>query len=304
MGVREDVPKVLAKDQAKYPKAYSPPLDYNISSIPKEFDSRKAWPECTDLINSIQDQSLCGSCWAVSSSTALSDRICIASKGKVKVTLSSIDLVSCCTECGYSCVGGYPHRAYKYIYDNGIVSGTNYTNPDGCKPYPFKPCEHTGGAERSKYAQCYGRQPSPPKCEQKCKAGYKRSFNNDKFYVSTWYNLNRDAKALQKDIMTNGPAVFTAMKMYEDFLYYRTGVYEHIAGRYFGLHAVRVIGWGEENNVPYWLVANSWNNYWGDGGFFKVRRGNNEVNIEGVIDAAIPDLKRSAGQTIPYTPVH
>lgn len=60
--------------------------------------------------------------------------------------------------------------------------------------------------------------------------------------------------------MTNGPLVFTALRMYEDFLYYRTGVYEHKAGRYLGLHAIRVIGWGEDNGVPYWLVANSWNN--------------------------------------------
>ncbi|CAD5228257.1 unnamed protein product [Bursaphelenchus xylophilus] len=301
MGVREDVPQVLARDIAKNPRAFSPPTDYNITTIPKEFDSRKAWPECADLINSVQDQSLCGSCWAVSSSTALADRICIATKGKTKVSLSTIDLVSCCSECGYSCVGGYPHRAFKYIYDNGIVTGTNYTHPDGCKPYPFKPCEHTGGAFRSKYPQCYGRQPSPPKCEQKCsKDGYKRTFENDKFYVSTWYNLNKDAVGLQKEIMTNGPAVFTAMRMYEDFLYYRSGVYEHIAGRYFGLHAVRVIGWGEENGVPYWIVANSWNKYWGDNGFFKVRRGNNEVGIESVIDVAIPDIQRSATQQIKY----
>ena len=33
-----------------------------------------------------------------------------------------------------------------------------------------------------------------------------------------------------------------------------------------GGHAVRIIGWGVENKVPYWLVANSWNTDWGDNG--------------------------------------
>jgi cathepsin B len=32
------------------------------------------------------------------------------------------------------------------------------------------------------------------------------------------------------------------------------------------------MGWGVDNNVPYWLVANSWNPHWGDKGFFKILR--------------------------------
>lgn len=33
-----------------------------------------------------------------------------------------------------------------------------------------------------------------------------------------------------------------------------------------GGHAIRILGWGVENEVPYWLVANSWNVDWGDNG--------------------------------------
>jgi cathepsin B len=33
-----------------------------------------------------------------------------------------------------------------------------------------------------------------------------------------------------------------------------------------GGHAIRILGWGKEGGVPYWLVANSWNTDWGDKG--------------------------------------
>ena len=51
---------------------------------------------------------------------------------------------------------------------------------------------------------------------------------------------------------------------FQDFPYYKSGIYYPITPSYFGYRAVRVIGWGEgpdKNDVtrPYWLVANSWN---------------------------------------------
>lgn len=57
-------------------------------------------------------------------------------------------------------------------------------------------------------------------------------------------------------------------------------------GRAVGRHAVRVIGWGVENKIPYWLVANSWNTSWGDKGIFKILRGDNEVAFEMEFSAA------------------
>lgn len=66
------------------------------------------------------------------------------------------------------------------------------------------------------------------------------------------------------------------------------GVYKHVAGKVLGGHAIRILGWGVENNTPYWLVANSWNSDWGDNGFFKILRGSDECGIEGQINAGIP----------------
>lgn len=57
-------------------------------------------------------------------------------------------------------------------------------------------------------------------------------------------------------------------------------MYHYVWGYKVGLHAVKIVGWGEENGVPYWLCANTWTPDWGDSGFFKIRRGNNECGIE------------------------
>lgn len=92
---------------------------------------------------------------------------------------------------------------------------------------------------------------------------------------------------IRTEIMNNGP-VEGAFMVYEDFVNYKEGVYQHVAGKLLGGHAIRILGWGVENDVPYWLVANSWNTDWGDNGYFKIKRGNDECGIEGQISAGLP----------------
>lgn len=74
---------------------------------------------------------------------------------------------------------------------------------------------------------------------------------------------------LKKELVTNGP-VTAAFTVYEDFLSYKSGVYTHKSGSALGGHAVKVIGYGTENVVDYWLVMNSWNEDWGNKGLFMI----------------------------------
>jgi cathepsin B len=106
-------------------------------NVPDSFDAVQAWPECKGVIGLIQDQSACGSCWAVSTASAMSDRLCIASNAKIQVSISSLDIMACCSFCGYQCQGGYPDEAFYQFTYNGVVTGSNYTDDAGCKP-----CKH------------------------------------------------------------------------------------------------------------------------------------------------------------------
>lgn len=57
-----------------------------------------------------------------------------------------------------------------------------------------------------------------------------------------------------------------------------------------GGHAIRIIGWGSENGIDYWLVANSWKHSWGESGLFRIRRGYDECGIESYVVAGQPKI--------------
>ena len=62
------------------------------------------------------------------------------------------------------------------------------------------------------------------------------------------------------------------MLVYTDFFTYKSGIYELTdEGVFVGGHAVKIIGWGVENGVEFWVAKNSWGNLWGIDGFFKIK---------------------------------
>ncbi|OON23646.1 papain family cysteine protease [Opisthorchis viverrini] len=108
------------------------------------------------------------------------------------------------------------------------------------------------------------------------------------------YNIHESETSIKKEIMLNGP-VEAAFDVYEDFTQYQSGIYFHAWGELVGGHAIRILGWGEQNGVPYWLIANSWNEDWGEKGYLRLLRGYNECGIEEEATAGLPDLS-----TIPH----
>lgn len=263
-----------------------PNMHYELqgTQFPDEFDPRKKWPNCPTL-QEVRDQGSCGSCWAHGAVEAMSDRICIASNGNSNVHLSVEDLLSCCSACGYGCNGGFPQSAWDYYFGQGIVSGGNYGSKEGCEPYSIPACEHHVNGTRP---PCSG-EGKTPKCTKKCQDGYSVPYEKDKNFAKSSYAVESSQDQIMNELMTNGP-VEAAFTVYADFVSYKSGVYHHVSGAALGGHAVKLLGWGKEGDTPYWLLANSWNTDWGDGGFFKILRGKNECGIESELTAGLPKL--------------
>ncbi|CAH8486353.1 unnamed protein product [Schistosoma bovis] len=254
--------------------------DKNIE-LPDYFDSREQWKDCPS-INIIHDQSKCDSGWAVASAASISDRTCIQTNGTIKVQLSAIELISC-TKNKLGCQIGYSEFAWNYWLKNGLVTGDS----TGCLPYPFPKCDHRLS---NSYPKCgYVTYTAPP-CEKTCRSGYPIPYIADKHYGKAVYSLRPNESDIRKEIIMNGP-VEAGIFVHSDFFNYKSGVYKHIIGRLITIHSVRIIGWGIENDIPYWLCANSWNEDWGLNGYFKILRGSNECEIESFVNAGKVDNK-------------
>lgn len=246
----------------------------SLTQQPTSFDSRTAWPNC-ESIQEVRDQANCGSCWAFGAAEAMSDRICIASGQKDQTRISTEDLTSCCSSCGFGCQGGYPSAAWQYYQERGLVTGDLFGNNNWCRPYSMKPCAHH--VKSAKYPAC-GPIQGTPRCQRKCNSAYSKSYNDDLHKGGESYSVGGES-AYMKEVTNHGPFE-VAFSVYEDFLTYKTGVYKHRTGRFLGGHAVKLVGYGVEGGTKYWLIANSWNETWGDKGFFKILRGHDECGIE------------------------
>ncbi len=76
------------------PKSSTKPM-----KLPDSYDLRQEYPNCESL-QEINDHAECPAHWAFSTAGALSDRICIKSKGELQTRISPLYILSCCNYCG------------------------------------------------------------------------------------------------------------------------------------------------------------------------------------------------------------
>jgi len=256
--------------------------------IPDSFDARVQWPDCGG-ISTVRDQSACGSCWAFGSTDSFQDRACIATGKDVRY---SPEDTAFCSYAGDGCQGG--NTAWGWFEQVGVVTGGKYEDigkGDTCLPYSLAPCAHHVPATE-KYPACPDGDYASPQCSRSCsESGYSGDYSSDKMKASSSYSVS-GVSQIQTELMTNGP-LYVAFSVYGDFETYKSGVYKHTTGGFLGGHAVEMVGWGTENSEDYWLIKNSWNEEWGDGGLFKIARGVDECGIEdsvsgGLISGAAP----------------
>eukprot|EP00771_Trimastix_marina_P000106 gnl/Trimastix_PCT/1111.p1 GENE.gnl/Trimastix_PCT/1111~~gnl/Trimastix_PCT/1111.p1 ORF type:complete len:635 (+),score=42.31 gnl/Trimastix_PCT/1111:443-2347(+) len=228
-------------------------ITYNEYTHPKSFDWRSS-PCC----HPIRNQGSCGSCWSFSSSEVISDRFCLASNGSQDVILSPQYLIDCYASHG--CSGASTSGAFSWVQSNGCV-------PEAC--YPYQAAEKT--------------------CPSTCTRSDVPALSSDKHYI-TEYKYTRNVEDAMEELYRNGP-LSLSITVYQNFHDYAGGIYNHYAGINKGGHAMKIVGYGEENGVKYWIIANSWGETWGEKGFCRFLRGENLCGVENYLRSAKPVLR-------------
>ena len=73
---------------------------------------------------------------------------------------------------------------------------------------------------------------------------------------------------------------FNIFNIYFELFYrFSGGVLTTGVQQWKAVHAMTIVGWGTQNNIPYWIIKNSWGPGWGEGGFLKLARNRDMRNV-------------------------
>eukprot|EP00455_Lapot_gusevi_P042960 TRINITY_DN5170_c0_g1_i2.p1 TRINITY_DN5170_c0_g1~~TRINITY_DN5170_c0_g1_i2.p1 ORF type:complete len:601 (+),score=211.68 TRINITY_DN5170_c0_g1_i2:77-1879(+) len=243
------------------------------SSLPDNWDWRDI--NGKSFVTVLRNQHVphyCGACWAFASTSALSDRIKIARQAAwPDVNLAPQHILNCDLNTGdEGCHGGDPASAYAFMAKKGVVeetcapyTATGHDTGDTCTPIDVcKNCNPDSG--------CFA-QPTYPI-----------------HYVGEYGNLKGEDAILQ-ELYTRGPVVCN-IAVTDAFVSYSGGIFNDTTGKTEMDHSISLVGYGVENGVKYWIGRNSWGTYWGEGGWFRLVRGTNNLGVEQYCQWATPKM--------------
>jgi len=195
------------------------------------------------IVTPVKDQGQCGSCWSFSATGSVEGAY--AQKTGKLVSLSEQQLVDCSTAQGnQGCNGGLMDYAFQYIIsNNGITTEANYpytaTGPNACQ---------TSLASQTAAT------------------------------ISSFQDVPQsDENALQSAVAQQPVSVAIEADQ-QAFQFYSGGVLTAACGKNLD-HGVLAVGYGTDNGVNYWLVKNSWGSSWGEQGYIRLVRGQDQCGI-------------------------
>jgi len=229
----------------------------------------------------------CGACWAHGAVSALQDRIKIARRGVGPDATLSIQHMLNCIVSG-SCSGGTLNGPYQWIARISKNTGTGISyesdqpylacssnSDEGFCPYADFTCQpinvaRTCGSFSSEGGDCTGltRYPNATIVD---------------------YGHIRGIDAMQTEIFNRGPIACGIDAL--PILNYDGGIW--VGKSYSTDHVISVVGWSTDSTVgSYWIVRNSWGEFWGEMGFIRVAFGS--LHIESGCTWAVPDTYSAA----------
>jgi len=209
--------------------------------VPEELD----WRKVPNRVSYVKNQGYCGSCWAFSAVGTLEGQEVPQKNVTELIPLSEQNLLDCVypDHNRDGCHGGYMHVALTYVR-NGIEIAEDYA-----------------------YTAEKGR----------CKFKKSKSFMND---TGVYFLPDGDEELLKQVVAKFGPVSVGIDASLDSFQDYHNGVYwDEQCGTTFRKidHGVVIVGYGhdKESKLDYWIVKNSWDTDWGEGGYIRMARNHN-----------------------------
>lgn len=214
--------------------------------------------------------------------------ICTTKRFQIDINLSIQYILNCGADTGGSCHGGSHSGAYEFIKASGFIPY------ESCMPYIACSDESKDG-----FCQFVDTTCKPINTCRTCNTF--TSNNGTCVEINTFPNAtvseygsygffttNRVHK-IKAEIFARGPVA--AGVNAEPIVDYKGGVVidNNIFHKLIN-HVVSIVGWGVEKDtgIEYWIVRNSWGQYWGEMGYFRIETGHNSLGIEGSVVWATP----------------
>lgn len=292
---------------------YHSPLPHTYlrqQDLPDEFDWRNVngLSHVTAALNQHIPQ-YCGSCWAHGSLSSLADRIKIHRLQNHQTTrysggdilLSRQYLLNCGRDVAGSCHGGSMTGVFELIKQTGHVpyeTCQNYLACSNDSEWGFCPHVDTTCTKSNICKTCSMKiVPSVHPFSTECAeidhypratiAEYGTIRLNSTTDWSEAGEMDAHVFKIKAEIFARGPvaAVVNGAPLHE----YHGGVYTNVTASRTPGHVVSIVGWGRmPDGSTYWICKNSWGEYWGEMGHFRILAGKNVLAIEQKIAWATP----------------
>jgi len=225
----------------------------------------------------------CGSCWAHGAISSLGDRIKIARNASgIDINLS-VQHVLNCGDVG-SCHGGSVVGPFFWMH---LISrkgtGVSYETSN---PYMACSSESDEGFCKSMNTRCNAMNIARTCSTFTANGGKCAALDHYPNATVKEYGEVSGADKMAAEIYARGPISCGIDAV--PILDYTGGI---VNKRGSGTdHVISVVGWGKDDasGKQYWIVRNSWGEYWGEMGYVRVEKGNNALSLESGCAWAVP----------------
>jgi cathepsin X len=205
----------------------------------------------------------CGSCWAHGAVSALADRLKIARGANTVDINPSVQHILNCGSAG-SCYGGSDSSTYQWIHKNGGVS------IETSQPYLACSSDSSEGFCSHVDTSCSALNTARTCGSFSSEAGPCTGLSHYPNISIADYGSISGSDAMQKEIFNRGPIACGIAA--DPLLNYESGI---VVNSDRGVdHVISVVGWGKDaQKGDYWIVRNSWGEFWGEFGYVRVAFG-------------------------------